>query len=193
VIPFVKQFPPTCKCYKASTNTAWNHGNASTFINYYRTNLRRNYLLSIIVWIRGSQFQGLLILWAVRPESSVSNLCIALPIVNYTNYTPVAVRSTAQVCGRLIAGIAGSNPAEGMDVLLLLFVCFVGNGLCDGLITRAEEAYRVCMSNCVWSRNLNNEVAYARFGLYIYIYIYIYKMVVNLFTGAHMQQRLRTE
>ena len=32
---------------------------------------------------------------------------------------PVAVRSKASVCSCLIAGIAGSNPAEGMDDPLL--------------------------------------------------------------------------
>jgi len=31
----------------------------------------------------------------------------------------VAVRSKASICGRSPAGIAGSNPAEGMDVCLL--------------------------------------------------------------------------
>jgi hypothetical protein len=31
------------------------------------------------------------------------------------------VRSKVQVCGHLIAGIAGSNPAKGMDVRLLCF------------------------------------------------------------------------
>ena len=31
----------------------------------------------------------------------------------------VAVRSKAYVCGRLITGIVGSNPAEGVDVHLL--------------------------------------------------------------------------
>jgi hypothetical protein len=45
--------------------------------------------------------------------------------------------------------VAGSNPAYGMDVCLLcLYVVLscVGRGLCDGLITRQEEAYRVsCM------------------------------------------------
>jgi hypothetical protein len=44
----------------------------------------------------------------------------------------------------------GSNPARGMDVCLLcLYVVLscVGRGLCDGLITRPEESYRV--SNCV--------------------------------------------
>jgi hypothetical protein len=30
-----------------------------------------------------------------------------------------AARSKAWVCGRSLAGIAGSNPAEGMDVCLL--------------------------------------------------------------------------
>jgi hypothetical protein len=31
----------------------------------------------------------------------------------------VAARSKAQVCGRLVAGVAASNPAQGMDVCLL--------------------------------------------------------------------------
>jgi hypothetical protein len=54
--------------------------------------------------------------------------------------------------------IAGSNPAEGMDVCLLcLFVVLscVRRGLRDGLITRPEESYRV--SNCVLLRNLKKE------------------------------------
>jgi len=34
-------------------------------------------------------------------------------------------------------------------------VCCVGSGLCDHLITRSEESYRVyvCVSNCVLFRN----------------------------------------
>jgi hypothetical protein len=59
-------------------------------------------------------------------------------------------------CGRLVAGIEGSNTAEGMDVCVLclcVVLSCVGRGLCDGLITRPEEFYRV--SNCVWLRNLN--------------------------------------
>jgi hypothetical protein len=46
--------------------------------------------------------------------------------------------------------MAGSNPARGMDVCLLyLYVVLfcVGRGLCEGLITRPEEIYRV--SVCV--------------------------------------------
>jgi hypothetical protein len=38
---------------------------------------------------------------------------------------PVAVRSQAHFCGRLTAGIADSNPADGMDVRLLCLLCVV--------------------------------------------------------------------
>jgi hypothetical protein len=58
---------------------------------------------------------------------------------------PVAARSK-EVCNRLVAGVAGSNPARRMDVCLLcLYVVLscVGRGLCDGMITRLEESYRV--------------------------------------------------
>jgi hypothetical protein len=47
-----------------------------------------------------------------------------------------------------------------------IFVCceccvLSGRGLCDGLITRPEESSR---RSCVWSRNLENEEAKARYG-----------------------------
>jgi len=38
---------------------------------------------------------------------------------------PVGVRCKAYVCGRLIPGIAASNPAEGMDVCFLCLLCVV--------------------------------------------------------------------
>jgi len=38
---------------------------------------------------------------------------------------PVLVRFKAQVCDRLISGIADSNPAEGTDVRPLRWLCFV--------------------------------------------------------------------
>ena len=40
--------------------------------------------------------------------------------------SPIAatVQSKAWVCGRSLAGIAGSNPARGMDVCLFVVVCF---------------------------------------------------------------------
>jgi hypothetical protein len=46
----------------------------------------------------------------------------------------------------LVAGIAGSNPARGMDICLLcvyVVLSCVGRGLCDVLNTRPEESYRV--------------------------------------------------
>jgi len=66
-----------------------------------------------------------------------------------------------EVRWRLTAEIVDSNPAEGMDVV----VWCVGICLCDGLITRWQESYGVCVCVCVcvsnrqWSRNLNNEAA----------------------------------
>jgi hypothetical protein len=37
--------------------------------------------------------------------------------------------------------------------------CCVGSSLCDGLITRSEEFYRLCLSNGAWYGNLKNDVA----------------------------------
>ena len=40
---------------------------------------------------------------------------------------------------------------------ILCFLCCVGRGFCDGMITRSEESYRVwCV--CMWSRNFSNQV-----------------------------------
>jgi hypothetical protein len=44
-------------------------------------------------------------------------------------------------------------------------VCLSGRGLCDGLITRPEESYRLWRV-VVWSRNLENEEAKARYWLW---------------------------
>ena len=45
----------------------------------------------------------------------------------------------------------------------MFFSCFivfcVGSGLCEELITHSEDFCRMCVSNCVWYRNLNNEAA----------------------------------
>ena len=57
---------------------------------------------------------------------------------------PVAERCKAWVCGLSPTGIAGSNPAGGVDVFLLGVLCMLsGRGLCDGLITRPEESYQL--------------------------------------------------
>jgi hypothetical protein len=54
----------------------------------------------------------------------------------------VAARSKALVCGRSLAGIAGSNFAVGMDVCLVSVVRYASM---DGPIPRQEELYRVRM------------------------------------------------
>jgi len=61
---------------------------------------------------------------------------------------PVAARSKAQVCGRSPAEIVSSNPTEGMVVCCECCV-LSGRGLCDELITRPEESYRLwCVVVC---------------------------------------------
>ena len=40
--------------------------------------------------------------------------------VSFPRPIPVATRSKAYVCGHSLAGIAASNPTEGMDVLSLV-------------------------------------------------------------------------
>jgi hypothetical protein len=60
----------------------------------------------------------------------------------------VAERSKEWVCGCLLAGIGGSNPAGAWmsvccDCLLSV------RGLCDGLITRPGDSCRVCVCVCV--------------------------------------------
>jgi len=54
-------------------------------------------------------------------------------------------RSKAWICGRSLAGIAGSNPARGIYVLSLVLS---GRGICDGSISRPDELYRLCAIGC---------------------------------------------
>ena len=59
----------------------------------------------------------------------------------------MAARSKAWVCGRSPAEIVGSNPTGDMDVCCEHCV-LSGRGLCDGLITRPEESYRLWCVVC---------------------------------------------
>jgi len=70
----------------------------------------------------------------------------------------VAVR---YVCGWCIAGNRGFEFCwqHGYSSLECV-VCYEGSGLCDELITHAEESSWVCLSNCEWSRDINTEAAW---------------------------------
>jgi hypothetical protein len=60
----------------------------------------------------------------------------------------VAARSKAWVCGRSSSEIVVSNSAGGMDVCRECCV-LSGRGLCDEVITRTEESYRLwCVVVC---------------------------------------------
>jgi len=73
-----------------------------------------------------------------------------IKIIKFVLYpVPVDARFMAWVCGRSPAEIVGSNPAGGMDVCLSECCALSGRGLCDGLITRPEESYRLwCVVVC---------------------------------------------
>lgn len=63
----------------------------------------------------------------------------------------IPVQSKAKVCSFSTVGIVCFNPAEGLDVLFLVYVrCCLGTCLCDGMIKCWAGPYWVC----VWSRNL---------------------------------------
>ena len=62
---------------------------------------------------------------------------------------PVAARSKAWVCGRSSAEIVGSNPAGAWRSAFCECCVLLGRGLCDELITRPEESYRLwCVVVC---------------------------------------------
>jgi hypothetical protein len=56
---------------------------------------------------------------------------------------PVAVRSKAWVYGRSLTGIVGSNPAGAWMSVSSECRVLSGRGLCDELVHRPEESYRV--------------------------------------------------
>jgi hypothetical protein len=60
----------------------------------------------------------------------------------------VAARNRTSVCGRSLTGVAGSNPAGGMDMDVSCECCvFSGRGLCVGLITHPEKSSECGMSD----------------------------------------------
>jgi hypothetical protein len=62
----------------------------------------------------------------------------------------VVVRSKASVCGRSIAGIAGSSLTEGTDVRFLCLLCVVQLAASATSWTLMQRSSIGCVSNYVW-------------------------------------------
>jgi hypothetical protein len=66
----------------------------------------------------------------------------------YSPPIPVAMRSKTWVCGRSLTRIVGSNPTGAWMSVSCECCVLSGRGLCDGLVPRPEESYRLwCVSN----------------------------------------------
>ena len=89
----------------------------------------------------------------ITKYSSCYRLTLYLLSSNLSSYRLLfdddKIRSESVGLRCLVAGIASSNPTEGMDVCLVSDVCCADSSLCNELITRSEECYRMCVSNCV--------------------------------------------
>ena len=99
-----------------------------------------------------------------RTNKSTLSSTISIPLVrNKTRPdnrkpVPVAARSKAWVCGLSPVETVGSNPTWGAWMFVCCECCVLsGRGLCDELITRPGESYRlwcvvVCDLETSWMR-----------------------------------------
>ena len=103
------------------------------------------------ICVRCRKWQISMILTYERNKTNICGLSLINSFIFFRVFSlpiPVAERSKAWVCSRSPAGIAGSNPAGGMDVCCECCV-LSGRGLCDGPIPRSEESYRLwCVIVC---------------------------------------------
>ena len=73
---------------------------------------------------------------------------------------PVAARFKAFLRSRSLDGIAGLNPAGGMDGRLLCLLCVVQvEASANELITSSEESYRLCVCLIVCDLENSREAA----------------------------------
>ena len=86
-----------------------------TFFQKAENTKKKNDSTSVVLIFKS--FQGIL--------SSLMIRNVRLMLCHTFRQRFVAVRSGASICPRSVAGIAGSNPADGMDIRLLCLLCVV--------------------------------------------------------------------
>jgi hypothetical protein len=103
------------------------------FISHFRhLKIEASYIAKIV-------YSPIILIHYIRREFSLIMLVISWSM---------AARSKAWACGRSIAGIAGSNSAEGWIFVACVFC--VGSSLFDEQITRAKKSCRACVCLTLW-------------------------------------------
>jgi hypothetical protein len=74
---------------------------------------------------------------------NANKLSLGINIVIIIFPNPMAKQYNAKVCHRSRAEIAGSNPADSMDVFCCECCVLSGGGLCDRPITHPEDSNRL--------------------------------------------------
>ena len=77
----------------------------------------------------------------------------------------MAARSKVRVCGRSLAGIAGSNPAGSIDVCQLSMFRVLSRRSLQRANPSSRKVLPNVMCHCVWRRKHKNEAVLVRFGL----------------------------
>jgi hypothetical protein len=105
---------------------------------------------------------------ASKIETNIEGVCSSnikqLLVEKRIEPIAVAARSKAWVCGRSLAGIAGSNSTGEMKSISCKWWVFLDRSLCVGLITRPEESYGL-WSVWVWTWSFDNEKALSHWRL----------------------------
>ena len=132
-----------------------------------------------------------------RVDSSTAYKCILFLSIFVRSPIAVTLRSKAWVCGRLLAGIAGSNPARGMNVCLFIVVCFqVDVSVTSRSLVQRSLTYCV-VSECDHEASIIRRPRPTRavgpekkkkLHIYIYfIYIYIYILHIYIYSFISIQ------
>jgi len=105
------------------------------------------------------------------------------------NPIPVTVRSKVWVCGRSLAGIAGSNPAEDTDICLL-WVLFVVQVYCSATGRSLIKSVIRCNSNPEHLQSELAEEVLIRKKIYFKIFISLdLPQLYSLYITSHTIQK----